>query len=88
MDYGVASMLGGKPVKSGSRSIAAVEQTTHNITSENTHLLQFCVASEGSLPDVRASEDLQAVREFQQANTFGGFFDFDVLDELSSVDDC
>ena len=37
---------------------------------------------------MRTSEDLEIVREFQQANTFGGLFDFDILDELASVDDC
>ena len=37
---------------------------------------------------MRASEDLETVREFQQANEFGGFFDFDILDGLDSVDDC
>ena len=37
---------------------------------------------------MHASEDLETVREFQQANKFGGFFDFDIPDELASVDDC
>ena len=91
MDYGVAPMFGSKPVNSGSRSITAAELITYNSSLEktaNTPLLQFCAVSEGSLPVVRAIEDLEAVREFQQASTFGGFFDFDVLDELASVDDC
>ena len=51
--YGVASPLGSKPVKSGSRSITAVEQIMYIKMSEKTAnilLLQFCVASEGPYP--------------------------------------
>ena len=43
LNYVVASMLGSKPVKSGSRFVTAVEQTTYNNTSDNTaHILLFC----------------------------------------------
>ena len=49
---------GRKPIKSGSQSTTAVEQTTYNNMSEktvNTPILQPCIASEGSFPNARVA---------------------------------
>ena len=51
---------GRKPIKSGSQSTTAVEQTTYNSMSEktvNTPILQPCIASEGSFPNARGARN-------------------------------